>query len=632
GIGADFAKFTIDPNTGALAFLAAPDFENPGSAAGTNHYQVTVRVLDGVFVSEKLIDVNVLNVPGITLNGTAAADTLTGTGEEDILNGLAGNDTLLGLGGNDTLNGGAGNDRLDGGTGIDTMIGGLGNDTYVVDNVRDLVIENPGEGIDTIETTLNSYSLALLPNVENLTFTGVGDFTGIGNDANNVITGGSGNDFLDGGLGADRLIGGLGNDTYVVDNVGDVVVELAGQGIDTVQASISSYTLTANVENLTYTGIGNFTGTGNALDNVITGGAGNDTLSGGAGNDTLLGGAGNDTLLGGIGSDTLDGGAGNDTLTGGAGNDTLLGGAGNDIFNYTIGDGADTVDGGADVDTLKIIDGAGNSTLNVTFNGTSITNFEAGTVTNVESITADMGVGTDTLNFGASTANVTVNLSAGTASGFTSIVGIENVTGGGGNDTLTGNAGANVLTGGAGDDTLAGGLGNDTLAGGAGNDTASYAGETDAMFVDLTAGTARRGSAAAAIEDTLSSIENVTGGSGNDTIAGSAVANILIGGAGNDRLNGGAGNDTLTGGAGSDTFVFDANFGHDQITVFDDTPGATDQDILDFAVAIFANFAAVQAHSTQVGADVHIDFNLANGVVLTNYALANLGADDLRFH
>jgi len=152
------------------------------------------------------------------------------------------------------------------------------------------------------------------------------------------------------------------------------------------------------------------------------------------------------------------------------------------------------------------------------------------------------------------------------------------------------------------------------------------------MFVDLTAGTARRGSAAAAIEDTLSSIENVTGGSGNDTIAGSAVANILIGGAGDDRLTGGAGNDSLTGGAGSDTFVFDANFGHDRITVFDDTPGATDQDILDFAVAIFANSAAVQAHSTQVGADVHIDFNLANGIVLTNYVLANLSADDLRFH
>src|SRR5262249_19687736 len=152
---------------------------------------------------------------------------------------------------------------------------------------------------------------------------------------------------------------------------------------------------------------------------------------------------------------------------------------------------------------LNIIGTAGNEVLNVTFNGTSITNFENGSVTNVESITANLLGGTDTVNFGASIANVTVNLSAGTASGFTSIAGIENATGGGGNDMLTGNAGANVLSGGAGDDTLAGDLGNDTLAGGAGNDTASYAGETGAMFVDLAAGTARRGSAAAAVEDTL---------------------------------------------------------------------------------------------------------------------------------
>src|SRR5262245_18966592 len=553
--GADAADFAINAALGALTFLSAPDFEAPQSAANSNVYDVIVQASDGLLFDTQEIAVTVLNVPGVTLNGTAAADTLTGTIEEDTLNGLAGDDTLLGLGGNDTL------------------IGGLGADT------------------------------------------------------------------LNGGTGADHMFGGAGNDTYVVDNIGDVVTENAGEGIDTVQTSLNVYTLGANVENLTFTGIGDFVGTGNALNNSITGGAGNDTLSGGDGSDTLIGGAGNDTLIGGAGADTLDGGAGNDTLTGGAGADTLLGGAGNDTFNYTIGDGPDTVNGGADIDTLNITGTAGNETLNVTFNGTSITNFESGTVTNVESITANLLGGTDTLNFGASTANVTVNLSAGTASGFTSIAGIENVTGGAGNDTLTGNAGANVLTGGAGNDTLVGGLGNDTLVGGAGIDTASYAGETDAMFVDLAAGTARRGSTAAPVEDTLATIENVTGGSGNDTITGNAAANVLAGGAGNDiivagagadTIIGGLGNDTMTGGAGNDTFVFDVNFGHDRITVFGDA--GADQDLLDFAVALFADFAAVHAHSTQVGADVHIDFDLANGVVLTNYALANLGADDLRFH
>src|SRR5438477_59509 len=80
-----------------------------------------------------------------------------------------------------------------------------------------------------------------------------------------------GNDTLDGGPGADTMIGGTGNDTYVVDNAGDVVTENAGEGTDTVQTSLASYTLPANVENLTFTDNGTHTGNGNALANVVTG-------------------------------------------------------------------------------------------------------------------------------------------------------------------------------------------------------------------------------------------------------------------------------------------------------------------------------------------------------------------------
>jgi len=157
--------------------------------------------------------------------------------------------------------------------------------------------------------------------------------------------------------------------------------------------------------------------------------------------------------------------------------------------------------------------------------------------------------------------------------------------------------------------------------------------------IDLAAGTARRGSAAAAVEDTLATIENATGGSGNDSLTGSAAANLLDGGAGNDAILagggndiiiGGAGDDIMNGGAGADNFVFNAGFGHDTITAFGDT--GTDQDTLDFSVSVFANFAAVQAASHQVGTDVHIDVNGATGIVLTNVTLANLGADDFRFH
>ena len=160
---------------------------------------------------------------------------------------------------------------------------------------------------------------------------------------------------------------------------------------------------------------------------------------------------------------------------------------------------------------------------------------------------------------------MTVNLAAQSASGFASIAGIENVTGGAGGDTLTGDALGNALNGNGGNDTLNGGLGADTLTGGAGTDTASYAGENDAMFIDLATGSARRGLALAPVEDALVTIENVIGGSGNDSITGAAGTNRLEGGAGNDTLSGGAGIDTLLGQGGNDTFSYTTGDGNDAL-------------------------------------------------------------------
>ena len=135
----------------------------------------------------------------------------------------------------------------------------------------------------------------------------------IGDKGRDTISGLGGNDTLNGGANADTMIGGTGNDTYVVDNRDDVVTENSGEGIDTVQSSVT-YTLGLNMENLTLTGTSRIDGTGNAANNVITGNGANNVLAGLGGADVINGGGGNDTIKGGSDADTLTGGPGNDTF------------------------------------------------------------------------------------------------------------------------------------------------------------------------------------------------------------------------------------------------------------------------------------------------------------------------------
>jgi Ca2+-binding RTX toxin-like protein len=213
-------------------------FLKPGTVldfeGGNTTLDVTVEVDDpavdiGIPDDSETLSISVTNVVGNTIVGRNSGQTHTGTGEEDFIFGLGGNDTLQGLGGNDTL---------DGGSGKDTMIGGTGNDTYVVDNSGDVVTENSGEGIDTVQSSV-TYTLSL--NMENLTLTGTSKIDGTGNAANNVITGngannvlaglggadvingGDGNDTIKGGDGGDTLTGGLGNDTFVLAAVADSI-------------------------------------------------------------------------------------------------------------------------------------------------------------------------------------------------------------------------------------------------------------------------------------------------------------------------------------------------------------------------------------------------------------------------
>lgn len=399
---------------------------------------------------------------GGTVSGTVdlgdGNDVAYGGAETETLIGGAGQDTLFGEGGDDSLTGGTGEDTLDGGAGADQMAGGEGDDTYVVDDLSDAVIEEGGEGTDLVRASI-SYGLGA--NLENLTLTGIANLNGAGNALANTLTGNAGNNVLDGGSGADNLVGGLGNDTYIVDDQNDLVTEAAGEGTDTVHASVS-YALGANVENLVLTGANDIDGTGNELVNTLAGNAGSNILDGGSGADILAGGEGSDTYIvdhegdvvteqAGEGSDTVRasvsyalgtnvenlvltgtghiGGTGNalaNTLTGNAGNNLLDGAAGADQMNGELGDDTYVVD---DVDDI---------------------------------VTEAADEGTDTVRASVSHAlgaNVENLVLTGTA----------NIDG-------TGNTLGNTITGNTGDNRILGGAGNDLLDGDAGQDTAVFSG------------------------------------------------------------------------------------------------------------------------------------------------------------
>jgi Ca2+-binding RTX toxin-like protein len=328
------------------------------------------------------------------------------------------NQTLTGTSGADTLVGGLGNDTVDGGAEADTMSGKRGNDTYIVDDAGDIVIELANEGNDTVQSSL-TYTLVanvenltltgtaaingagntlnnilignavantlaggagddtyyvstgdtvtegadagidivvsditwtLGANLENLTLTGAEPINGTGNTLKNVLNGNSGNNVLDGGVGADTMLGGVGNDTYVVENTNDVVTEKAGEGADLVQSSVT-YTLTANIENLTLTGTATINGTGNDLDNHLLGNPDSNSLIGEAGSDTLIGGDGVDYVDGSEGVDLLYGGSGNDTVIDWQGGNNLIDGSEGDDSLY--GDeSANFITGGKDNDYI----------------------------------------------------------------------------------------------------------------------------------------------------------------------------------------------------------------------------------------------------------------------------------------
>ncbi|MEQ1614600.1 MAG: calcium-binding protein, partial [Hyphomicrobiaceae bacterium] len=516
------------------------------------------------------------NLEVLFLTGAIA---INGTGNE-LDNAIVGNDAanvLIGGAGNDSIEGNAGADTLDGGAGIDAMAGGLGDDLYIVDVAGDVVTEIVNAGADTIQTALATYSIAALANVEHLTGTAATGQVLTGNTGANVITGGAGDDTLDGGTGIDTLVGGLGNDIYIVDSTTDILTEAFNEGSDTVQSSVTIATLAANIENLTLTGVAVISGTGNALDNVITGNDAANSLVGSSGNDTLIGGGGDDTLNGGTGNDSMTGGEGGDIYyvdslsdvvvetnasqaTGGfdriysSVNYTLsanveylnlsyspsgnINGTGNTLNNTLVGNAGDNIlDGGAGIDTLT--GGLGNDIYIVD--------------TTTDIITEALNEGTDTIQSSVTITTLAANVENLTLTGAAVISGTGNAL----DNVITGNAANNTLTGGAGNDTLNGGAGIDTLTGGLGNDIYIVDTTTDIITEALNEGTDTIQSSVT-ITTLAANVENLTlTGAAVISGTGNALDNVITGNAANNTLTGGAGIDTLTGGLGNDIYIVD---------------------------------------------------------------------------
>jgi Ca2+-binding RTX toxin-like protein len=645
GAGTDVAQYNADAGTLSVTLNGNGSYNLVGS--GINDTLTNIENLNftnGTFTVASRVGL------GLTLTGTASAETLTGGGNSDTITGLGGDDTLNGNGGDDlfrvtgtgdgfdVIDGGLGSDtitatannavigltsvtgveaitaggftgvsilgsasantlnftgvtltgitKIDGGAGNDTITGSAANDTILGSGDDDTIAAGDGNdniqftgttnGFDIVDGGLGTDTIAALSNSTVIglsSVTGVeaisaGAFTGvtISGSANNdilnfggitlsaitKIDGGLGNDVITGSIAADTILGSGGDDTLSGGDGNDIFQYTgAANGFDSVTGGLGADTISA-LANSTVIGLSAITG----VETISAGSFTGVTIAGSANNDTLDfsgvtltaitlidGGAGNDTIIGNVAVNTIQGSGGDDTINAGDGND---------IIQYTgTANGFDAVDGGAGTgDTISAL-------ANSTVIGLS-------SITGVETITAGAFTGVyiagsgnaDTLNFSAVTLTAITRVEGGAGNDIiTGNTAVNTLWGGLGNDTIDGGSGNDIILGDEGDDILIGGAGNDTITGGIGTDTVSYAYATANLTVNLTLTTAQ--TVATGDADTITTIENVIGGSGVDTITGTATANILNGGSGNDVLTGGLGNDTIIGGVGTlDVAVF----------------------------------------------------------------------------
>lgn len=635
GEGTDTAIMVYDGRIGVGASLVgiSVDLRN---AAGNSDI-----TFNGVSVG------SLTSIESLIFRGTTVNDNVRGTSSADNLTGGAGDDILNGYLGNDLISGGLGADMIFGGEGLDTVTYANSTAGVNVDLRLTTAQDTGGEGVDT------------LGGIEYLTGSAFGD-TLRGTDDFNLI--------IDTGVGAgaialsqtDSLFGYGGNDslqvtrgtaaTAVATNInmdggdGDDFIELRGGTLTTALA-----VNVAGLSTATYMALGATSNDRNVDVVTVDGGAGSDRIIlSGVASATINAGSGDDIVsISMRGASTVN----NHTITLGAGVDIIQFGVGstaaastevmttahsNRVTDFQRGDAGDKFEM-SDFLTRGVATGSGY----VAANG----GFASGHMRLVQS-GSDLLLQTDRDGAGGVNSFVTIfAISNGYTGGFTAynfdgfignltLTGIGNanetimgatgndvLSGGDGNDKLVGLAGNDTLDGGAGNDTLRGGTGTNTLIGGDGNDTANYSDMLSGVTVSLALAGAQ---ATGASTDTLSGIENLIGSGFGDTLTGDAAINNLFGYDGDDVINGGAGADTLTGGNGADKFVFGVGTGQD---IVGDFVSASDK--LDLSAFGFADFAAVQAATHDVGGNAVIDLGAGDTVTLTGFLTAQLQSGDV---
>jgi Ca2+-binding RTX toxin-like protein len=502
-------------------------------------------------------------VTGGTGNDGLALVNEAGSVEAD---GGEGNDTIYTETRGGFLEGGDGDDLLEGSRRIrtDTFTGGDGSDTVTYANAENRVAVTVGTGANDGQVGERDYVAGDIERVIGSLF----NDTLVGNGAANVLVGLFGDDAMRGGGGADVLDGGDSEGADILDG---------GTGPDTANYSDRATALHITVGDGPNDGRDAGGGPGSEGDDVqatverVLGGHNQDVISGSDFPNTLVGGSGNDFLDGGGGDDTLDGGTGADRMFGGDETDTATYAGRTATVLVTIGTGVnDGASGEGDYvasETENVVGGSAGDTL--TGNGAANRLDGGGGNDTLDGrggpdvMIGGAGTG-DTVTYASRAVNVIADLDAAVGDdgedtdgnfsaneGDTIDAGVENLTGGAGDDRLDGNALVNALRGGAGDDRLVGGDGDDIFEGGTGGDlssggggidTTTYAGRAESVTVVMNAfaddGGASDETGDGGAPDDQVGTENVIGGSRADTLTGDGLPNTITGGPGADTLRG----------------------------------------------------------------------------------------------